>query len=327
MTLSKLLALPAAVCMAIGTAGSPLTAWAVGMDMDYEGEIDIATGLPVKDSVQTAPESQQTVTVNKNVTYDRKTHLFGYPVPDKNATVYSSVADGMITTESVSLEIPEGMSVSVYYNGEEVRDADFTRLENKGTYAVVASGTDTRDQLFAFTIVNEKTGAVSIFETPEGFQLTKLVLDGEEKKVQGASSINMANDGNYEIGYRCVASGVTYNLNLNVDHTPPQVTFEGVSNGMANGPVTIKGLESRDQLQIERNGEKFNLSYNFNNVLDIPGKYRVSVTDDAGNTLTETFRIRFYLNFQGVIFTVLAAAVVISVIVYMHISKKKLKVR
>ena len=327
MTLSKLLALPAALCMTFGIAAFPLRASAVEMDMDYEGEIDIATGLPVTASSETAPESQQTVNVTGNVTYDRKTHLFGYPVPDKNATVYSSVADGMITTERVSLEIPDGMSVSVYYNGEELRDTDLTQLEKKGTYAVVASGSDTKDQLFSFTIAAQKTGAVSIFEVPDGFQLTKLVLNGDAKKVQGAASINMADDGDYQIGYRCVSSGVTYNLNLVVDHTPPQVTFDGVTNGMASGPVSIKGLEKNDQLQIERNGAEFELNFTFDNVLDTPGEYRVLVTDDAGNTLTESFRIRFYLNFQGVIFTLLAAAVVIGVIVYMYISRKKLKVR
>lgn len=62
-------------------------------------------------------------------------------------------------------------------------------------------------------------------------------------------------------------------------------------------------------------------------VIRSPGKYVVTVTDDAGNSVTEKFEIKFYLNEQGWIFGLLILTIIVMAIVYMIMSKKKLRVR
>ena len=62
-------------------------------------------------------------------------------------------------------------------------------------------------------------------------------------------------------------------------------------------------------------------------MLKTPGKYELTVTDKAGNAVTESFEIGMYLNAQGLWFTLLAAAVLISAGVYMYLARKRLRVR
>ena len=68
-----------------------------------------------------------------------------------------------------------------------------------------------------------------------------------------------------------------------------------------------------------------NLSKDY--VIRSPGKYVVTVTDDAGNSVSEKFEIKFYLNEQGWFFGLLILTIIVLAVVYMIMSKKKLRVR
>lgn len=314
MLLSKLLAIPAAALVAVNSTG---------MDMDYEGEIDPFTDLPV--SQGQINESQQTVFVSDGVTYDRETHMFSYQIPDKSGYVQSSIANGMITTESVSLILPEGFSAVIYCDGEEKADLDTSDISAPGNYALVVTGLDVQYQLLSFIIVSEKTGAISSYEMPSGFRLTKLVLNGEQVIVSNPAAADLSAEGEYEVTVTCTATGVSYNLNVMLDHTPPEITLQGVTDGEAHGPVVISGVQPEDSVNLTMDGKK--VSVPSDNKLTSPGKYSIIVRDDAGNVFSQDFEIAFYLNMQGLIFTLLAVGVAAAIFLYMFISKKRLKVR
>ena len=53
----------------------------------------------------------------------------------------------------------------------------------------------------------------------------------------------------------------------------------------------------------------------------------MTVTDDAGNSIVESFEIQFYLNYQGLLFGLLFLAVIGAAIAYMVWSRKNLRVR
>lgn len=316
MLLSKLSAFLLALSMSVSAAD---------VDMDYEGEIDIITGRPaVSENAENSVSSQQTVAVSDTVTYDRKSHLFSYALPNTSGVVQSNVADGMITTSPVNLIIPNGVSVSLYRNGEVQDDTDPENIVTPGGYAVVVTQQDFQQQILSFTIVSELTNSISLFQMPSGFQLTRLDIDGMAQTVNGQTSVDMTEDGKYRIAYRCIATGIDYNLNVEVDHTPPAVILDGVVNGYAQGPVTISGFSKEDKVEVTSGGEKVTL---INYTLKSPGTYHISVKDKAGNTLEQDFEIQFYLNSQGLIFTLLTVAVAVAVFLYMYISKKRLKVR
>ena len=315
MLISKLLAFPAAVMLALNSAG---------IDMDYEGAIDPFSGLPVSSSNE--ENAQQTVYVSDGVSYDRNTHMFSYMIPDKSGSVKSSVADGMITTDRVSIEIPSGFAASLFRDGEELVDTDYSEVAASGSYALVVTGTDAQYQLFAFTIVNEKTGAIDSYRLPSGFKLTQLVLDGNSQGTVGKESVDLTTEGYYNITTRCNATGVDYNLNVEIDHTPPMIALEGVSSeGEAHSAVTISGVAPEDSVWLSYEDKQISVPDDYK--LTSPGKYYISVTDDAGNVFSQSFEIKFYLNMQGLIFTLLAVGVAAAVFLYMYISKRRLKVR
>lgn len=314
MLMQKLLSIPIAVMFAVNPNG---------IDMDYEGEIDPYTNLPISENQDT--ESQQTVFVSDGMTYDRKTHMFNYLLPDNSGYVQSSIADGMITTDSVSLELPAGFSAAIYCDGQELSEPDYSKIADPGSYALVVTGPEVQYQILAFTIVAKKTGAVSVYRLPSGFKLTKLIRDGEQLNTMTASSVDFSTEGAYEITCRCNATGVDYNLNVEIDHTPPQVILNGVANGEAHGPVTIEGIVKTDTAKLSLNGNKVSIPLDYQ--LKSPGKYHLSVQDDAGNVFSQDFEIMFYLNMQGLVFTLLAVGVAAAVFLYMFISKRRLKVR
>jgi len=125
--------------------------------------------------------------------------------------------------------------------------------------------------------------------------------------------------------YRCNLTGIDYGLEVEIDHTPPSFTLDGVTDGSARGPVTVKDYSKDDSFRVLLNGE--NYKFPADGVLSLPGTYELTASDDAGNTVTEKFEIKFYLNYQGLLFGLLFLAVAAAAIGYMIWSRKKLRVR
>ncbi len=293
-----------------------------GVDFDYQGELDIYSGTPI-DSEET--NVQQTVSLADGGLYNRETGMFSYPVPGSGQSVYSSVADGMITADSVALAYDEGLTVKLYRSGEEITDTDISSVKEPGDYSLVVYGTDVEQQMLEFTIVPEKTGAVSFYKLPLGFDLTSLMVEGEERDITDVSRADMSSDGEYYINYHCNLTDIDYTLHVFIDHTPPAVTYEGVNEGAASGPVTITGTEGSDTVLVMKDGER--ITTPSDGVLTTPGSYEVTVTDDAGNSVTERFELLFYLNLQAGLFAVLFCLVIGAAVGYMIWSRNKLRVR
>ncbi|WP_028509353.1 hypothetical protein [Ruminococcus sp. NK3A76] len=320
MIVSKLLSLSMALIMSASATTSS------GFDMDYEGEINIYTGEPIVDEEDT---EQQTVAIADGVTYDYEQNEYTYTLPNNNTiSVRSNVPDKMITTKSVSLYYDSDILAKLYLDGEELdtTDMDLTEIEDVGSYALVISDADSEYQLLSFTIVPEKTGMISNYQMPDGFEIVEVAIDDEVQNISDKKIAKMKNDGDYLVSYKCKASKVEYVLKVTIDHTPPALEIDGVDDdGRAHGPVTVSGIEKNDSVTVTKDGEKFKLDKE--GYIKMPGKYEISVTDDAGNNVTREFEIKFYLDRQGLLFGLLALAVIISIVVYMVRARKKLRVR
>jgi hypothetical protein len=187
------------------------------------------------------------------------------------------------------------------------------------------TGVESEKQVLYFDIVNDKTGRLTSYTLPNGFSIVSVSIDDVTQAPNYSRIIDMQKEGRYEISYKCTATGITYNLNVEVDHTPPDVQFEGVSGSIARGPVKIVGLQDEDTVKVIFNGES--VSAPSNGVIGTVGKYTVTVFDDAENSVTKEFTIRMYLNIQGGIFIALAVILIVAAGVYMYVSRKKLRVR
>lgn len=284
-------------------------------ETDYEGLLDIVTGEPVFKA--DAEESDRIVVGGGE--YDVRLHRYFYPVG--SAEVGMTLPNGGVTTQKVALSVPDGLPVQISRSGNPVTVTDnnyeFTEV---GAY-VVTFGADNDEEL-VFTVVGEVTGMLYDYTLPAGFTLTSLTVNAQEMPVN-TNLIDMSEEGRYSISYRCVNTGVTHDLNVTVDHTPPTLALEAVKDGFASGPVDISDLEKGAAISIFLNGD----SLKYAQTLTQSGTYRIIIADKAGNKTTYNFVIRVYNNASSYVFFVILIGMAAALTAYIVLSRRKLRVR
>ena len=294
-------------------------------DLDtYSGELDPFTGEPLYNTSGIGEVStlSNRKLINEKMYFDFSRGEFAYPLDNGLAEVYSNAADGMILTEPVRVSIPDGYSILVYCDG--VLQDTSMEYRSKGGYSVIAIVNNDQVEVFTFRIVGSKTGAVSMYKMPSYFRVDSVYLNGEEQ-AHTRTEVEMEKEGYYEITYRCERTDIRYSLNVTVDHTPPQVVFEGIDDdGKARGPVSWTGLDESDVLRVFRDGGEF---LHEGNRLTQSGRYEVIVTDEAGNTVDRQFTILIYLDKNGFIFVGIIALVIGGLVGYLIWHRKNMKVR
>ena len=289
------------------------------VDMGYEGVLDSkyeTSGVTSGDS------SSARTAVTGNISYDSTTGLYYFTVSDIAKPFTANVTDGMIVTGEVNLTCPEGISAELYKDGE-LYDGDISTIKEKGNYVYrVTTNKDTNEQILSFTIVNSVTGLISGYTLPTGFAVESLYFNGEAKSAS-SSYIPFDEDGKYSLTYRCTATRKVYTLNVTIDHTPPEITLEGVENGCCRGPVEIVKSDTSDSVAVYRDGEQ----ETYTQTLTKSGVYTLIVTDEAGNKSTYEFTILIYLNYGSWIFLGAVLLIILAVTVALVFSKKRLRIR
>lgn len=296
-------------------------------DYDYYGRIDSFTGEPINDTITDGENTIITDSSRKYITgdeyYDYDLRAYVFPVDTGLQEVTSSVADGMIVNEPVTIQIPEGLLLSVYLNGQPYNLIGDT-IRDIGEYTVNVSDSGQESKLFSFTIVGKKTGLITNYSLPVGFQVLEATIDGQEAEFT-KTFISLEAEGVYNIRYICSRTGMEYLLTVETDHTPPAVTFEGVGDkGKAYGPVVITGKEPTDTIVIIKDDKELK---SFNEKLTQSGHYEVWVTDDAMNTVVTNFTIMIYLDSNGIIFVLIILAVIGGFVAYLIWQRNHLRVR
>ena len=306
-------------------------AHATGVDRseyaDYEGEIDIITGLPKGVAETEDTSTTDVVSLSPGVTYDGATGLYGYQI--SGGTFNTSAFDGMITTDPVTIEIDSennGNNIELYRNGDKY-DSIPSVVEDVGSYSVVAWTDSSESQLLTFQIVNKITGDINKYVMPDGFNITKVYYNGSEIK-SNRGSVDMQEEGEYEVDYRCSMTRVNYVLYVKVDHTPPVVSFDGLdSNNKARGPVTVHGMSEGDSIVIIDSKGNNDIKLTLKKQIINPGYYHVIVTDEAGNTTEKKFVINVYFNMKAWVFMLILVLVLLGLSAALLVSRKKLRVR
>ena len=289
-------------------------------DMNYDGPIDMFDRSPIPEDG--GQEQTQRVNISDGSVYDRTTGMYIYSV--ENGAISASVADGMMVTGEVTFAKGEEADAQLYKDGELF--TEFPQVVSApGSYAVVTGGDESTGQVMGFRILNQVTGVVSQYNLPRGFSVRSVTINGEDA-VYDYGVVDMTQEGVYNIGYICSDNGVTYNLTVTVDHTPPQVTFEGLDeNNRAKGPVTLTGLEKGDSVSVISGDEIKKL--NMKSQITESGDYRVVVSDQAGNIVEKEFKIMVYLNIQSWMLFGFILLLIIGLGVTLVVTRKKLRVR
>ena len=290
--------------------------------VDYSGDVDIYTGKPVIESEDKVSNSSF-VSLKDGSSYDRENGMFVYTL--ENGTFSSSACDGMVLTDQVNLVVDGTYNVAMYCDGRRL-DGIPAYVSEPGTYVVITWDNVSENQILTFQIVEKTTGRVNQYIIPQGFTVKTVYFNSELQK-NSFGSVDMTKEGLYEITYTCSATGVDYFLNVSTDHTPPNVTFEGLdSDNKAKGPVTIRGLQQGDKVYVLRNDDESS-KINSQNQITQDGRYHVTVVDSAGNSVSRDFVIMIYLNVKGVFFLSLIIVLIIALLIALYISRKRLRVR
>lgn len=282
-------------------------------------EVDSFTGEIIKSSTG---YTSNLIQLPGSCVYDTSNKRYIYSTTaNDNTDVFCNVYDGMVTADMVSIESDVATQLVVYKDGKTVDPQEYGRLTDPGTYIVRTVNAD--KEVFSFTIVGQKTGLVYSYMVPTVFNILSVKKDGEDVVYVGRT-IDLSEEGHYDIRYKCQQTGVVYELNLDIDHTAPELEIRGVENGIARGPVSFGTLEEGSTLAVLRNdGEKVD----YENPIKVAGDYTAVYTDEAGNESTYYFTVKVFLDGGAWVFVGLAASVVILAGGYMLYCRKNMRTR
>lgn len=295
-------------------------------DPNYIGPLDPVSGLPAEtDSGSSALDTANRVALDSGAVYDRSLGVFVYSLRNSAAEIYADVHDGMIVSTPVSVTASDGVTPQVYYNGSLLEDADPTHLTAAGSYSIVARSGDATQQVLTFTIVGQSANLPGVYNMPSGFYITDATLDGEAA-MYNRGRVELSQEGEYHIEYTCPATGIDYTLDVTVDRTPPQLTFDGRfdDKGRAHSAVDVSGFQEGDRVRMTLNGEA--ARFPTDGHLADSGRYSIEAFDAAGNSSLYDLTILVYFDLNSLIFFTLVVVSVAVVVGYIVYKSKKLKV-
>ena len=289
-------------------------------------ELDPFSGLPT-DGSTSAPDSTPAdglIHISSGIYYDPVKCAFAHDISEVlPSMLYCSVPDGTVTDEPVSVTVPGGCSAQLYRNGIPLDDPNLSAITKAGSYVLSISGSAAGSiQPLHFTIVEPVTGLVDSYRVPDGFLISALTLDGIPVSYS-AMEADLSREGDYCIQYRCEAADLNWRLEVTTDHTPPQLRLTAVTDGYAREPVDISDVEEGAAILVELDGK----SIAYEKTLTRSGAYRIVLTDQAGNTTEYRFQLLLRLNLSGYVFLVILAVLIITLLVYLRVSNKRLRVR
>ena len=314
------LALCALLCFLCLSAGL----FDAAADVDYTGVVDPESGEPAAEGSGGADRTA----LSDSMYFDWLTYDYVYPISDTLGQVHSSAADGMVLTVPVSVRAENRANIVVYADGVEYT-GDLTRISAPGRYQVSAQAEGQNRRLFTFTLVGSSTNAIHTFLAPDGFYITDALKDGESIYLD-RFSVNMEEEGDYEITCECPDTDYTYTLKTRIDRTPPGLLFKGTMDrqGRIRSQLDFSGLEPGDSVYLTRSGAQVAPVLNGDGTGTIfdAGIYRMLVSDPAGNSVEYNFIILQYLNFQSWLFFLIVGVTLAAVIVYLALQRRRLKI-
>ncbi len=288
-------------------------------------EVDPYTGEALDEYAESGNEGGYArVRINSTTQYDRGEKMFAYENDEVSpSSFYASVADGMFVTEPVEIKIPSGVTPTLYLDGAAVADVNYAHIEEPGAYVLEATGVGANSsRIMEFTILTKSTGKLETFTVPAGFSITDARLDGAAVS-HTSQSVDMTTEGGYVVHYRCGEASLTRTLEIEVDHTPPTLKLEAVKDNGAKGPVDISDMEPGVTASIKLGNRKISAK----DTLSQSGMYHIVLTDQAGNKTTYSFRILMYFNMSSIGFIILLLAAIAALVIYLVVSRRKLRVR
>lgn len=232
---------------------------------------------------------------------------------DNGRTLSSNVPEGYLGPSTVELLVSEGEG-SLYRNDELLEYAESMSLKEPGSYRLDIDG-----QMWSFTIASA-VGSTDYYMAPQGLEFTGVYFEGEPKELPKGRYLPMREDGQYQI-HMAGEGGEALEVVLRKDTKPPQIAVH-----VKGGKAQIQyGSDDIEKVILEKNGE---IQEGFAGyTIDSPGSYRLTAVDEAGNTSSTEFSLKYQVNMYGIVAVVLVILLIAGGAVFVIHVKRTVKVR
>lgn len=173
--------------------------------------------------------------------------------------------------------------------------------------------------MWSFTIASA-VGSTDYYMAPQGLEFTGVYFEGEPKELPKGRYLPMREDGQYQI-HMAGEGGEALEVVLRKDTKPPQIAVH-----VKGGKAQIQyGSDDIEKVILEKNGE---IQEGFAGyTIDSPGSYRLTAVDEAGNTSSTEFSLKYQVNMYGIVAVVLVILLIAGGAVFVIHVKRTVKVR
>lgn len=244
---------------------------------------------------------------------------------------YTDVQNGTITQLSVTLRADDGLSFTVYKDGEPYEAEDLYNYTEAGSYLLIPQSSDVifldayqeERPVFSFRIMDNATNDLSIFRAPEGYWLEQIYLDDVPcttvKRVD-RQTVMFREDGYYRI--EVTDGSYMYDMEYKLDRIRPRF-FVDVQKNQAD----ISYLsDDAYEVTVYRNQKPYDTQGMVYTLKDT-GLYWFYVFDDAGNVSAQAFEVKYGFNKGAVVAILIVAGALVGLIVYLRYLNTHVKVR
>ena len=235
---------------------------------------------------------------------------------DKTVSYDINVYDKGLSNSVVATS-HEILTTQLTKNGEKVDYALGSAITAIGDYTLVLTDALGNNEVITFRIINPLVQEFTHnFDDIEGFG--GVLVNGADKRLN-YGTLELFEDGNYEVGV--IVGGKTYNFAVTVDGTAPALTLNGVENGgETKESVTLSDLSEKAMMKVYLNDTE--IEYELGQELTELGKYRVVLTDEAGNVAEYEFEILYKMNGGAIALIVIGVLVILGIILAIILGKK-----
>ncbi|MBR3516765.1 MAG: hypothetical protein IKO10_10665 [Lachnospiraceae bacterium] len=244
---------------------------------------------------------------------------------------YTDVQNGTVTQLSVKLRADEGLSFTVYKDGELYEAEDMFNFSEAGSYLLIPQSSDVvfldayqeEKPTFSFRIMDNAANDLSVFRAPEGYWLGDIYLDNlpcTTYKLVNRTTVLLREDGYYKI--EVTDGSVTYNMEYKLDRIRPRF-FVDVQKNRAD----ISYLsDDAAKVMVYRNQQPYDTKGLLYSIRET-GLYWFYVFDDAGNISQQAFEVKYGFNKGAVVAILIIVLFIGGLIGYIRYLNTHVKVR
>ena len=221
-------------------------------------------------------------------------------------------------SNSVTITANEEVTLVLTRNGEVMEYKFGDAIDTPAAYTLTITDRLGNKAEMSFTVVEPRVQKFEHnFDEVSGFE--KALVNGEEKRLN-YGTLELFEDGTYEVGI--VVGGKTYTFTVTVDATAPTLKIDGVENGgKTTGGVVLSEPSEAAEVKVYRGEEE--IEYKLGETISEEGEYRVTVTDECGNSTVYTFTIEAGTNWTLIVLLVVLGLLIAGGVVFFFIRRKR----